>query len=215
MDHLYFISGFGADERVFSKFISKGNEVHFIQWLIPVKKEPLIDYAKRMAAYIHHKDPVLIGLSFGGIMCVEISKIFPVKAVILISSMKSFEEMPFWMRFAGATMLHRILPLRSFKLIESLENYNLGIETFEEKKMMAAYRKNIDQQYTNWAINIILTWKNTWKPEKLFHIHGRKDRLLPIRNIKADYVIQTGGHMMILNRAKEINEAVNKILSAI
>ncbi len=215
MNHLYFISGFGSDEKVFSKLILKDHEVHFIQWLIPVNKESLHDYAKRMAAQIEDDAPVLIGLSFGGMMCIEIAKQIPTKAVILISSIKSFKEMPFWMRLAGTTGIHHLIPLKSFKLIEPIENYNLGLETGEEKEMVSAYRKNINQKYSNWAIHVILTWKNVWKPKKLFHIHGKRDRMFPIGKIKADVVIPTGGHMMIMNRAAEVNEALNKILATL
>ena len=212
MVHLYCISGFGADESVFSKLQLEDSDIHFIPWLIPSKKETLSAYATRMAGQIYHKDPILLGLSFGGMMCIEIAKLVPVKVVILISSFKTYLELPSWMRLAGAIGMHHLVPLKSFKLTEPLQNYNLGIETTEEKTMVTNYRKNVNQQYTNWAINKILTWKNIWKPDKLFHIHGGKDRLLPIGNIKADYVIKSGGHMMIMNRAGEVSEWLNKIL---
>lgn len=215
MKHLYCISGFGADERVFSKFALQEYEIHFIKWLIPEKKESLKHYAKRMSGQIHHATPILIGLSFGGMMCIEIAKQIPTKAVILISSIKTFLEMPGWMKLAGSLGIHHIFPLRSFKLIEPIENYNLGLETKEEKEMVESYRKNVDQNYTNWAIHVILTWKNVWKPEKLFHIHGKKDRIFPIRKIKADVIIPSGGHMMIMNRAEEVNKALKKILASL
>ena len=32
------------------------------------------------------RNPILIGLSFGGMMCIEIAKLIPVEKVILISS---------------------------------------------------------------------------------------------------------------------------------
>jgi pimeloyl-ACP methyl ester carboxylesterase len=212
MKHVYCISGFGADERVFAKLTFPGYETHFINWLIPEKNESIVAYAKRLTGQIHHEKPILTGLSFGGIMCIEISKLILVEKIILISSIKTFDEMPLQMRFAGKLKLHKIFPMRSFKLIEPIENYNLGIETSEEKNLVHQYRKNINQQYTDWAINTILNWDNTFIPQNLFHIHGDKDRIFPVKNLKPDYVVKTGGHFMIMNRYEMVNKHINSIL---
>ncbi len=48
MKHIYCISGFGADERVFEKVDFGENDVHFIQWKIPEKHETIESYAARM-----------------------------------------------------------------------------------------------------------------------------------------------------------------------
>ena len=214
MNHIYCISAFGADDKVFSKFELNGHEIHFIKWNIPGRKETISSYAKKLSEQILHRNPILLGLSFGGMMCIEIARIIPVQMIILISSIKSYREMPYWMRLSGKLKLDKILPLRSFKLIEPLENYNLGLESAAEKEMVTTYRRNIDRQYNNWAINQILNWKNDWKPENLFHIHGENDRIFPIKKIKADHVIPNAGHFMIMNRAVEVNEHIRLVLSS-
>lgn len=213
MKHLYCISGFGADERVFANLSFSNYKVHFIPWLIPVKKESLTAYAKRMSENIKHENPVLLGLSFGGMMCIEIAKIIKTKKVILISSVKSSREMPRWMRLAGKSRIHNIFPLRSFRLFEPIQNYNLGITNKAELDLVREYRKNIGQRYTDWAANEIVNWQNDWQPDNMVHIHGTNDHMFPIKKIKADYIIKGGGHFMIMNKAAEINEVLNDILS--
>ena len=213
MKHIYCISGFGSDEKVFSKLTFTGYETHFIKWIIPVKNESISSYAKRLAEQIHHDKPVLIGLSFGGMMCIEIAKILPIQKIILISSIKSFHELPFWMRLSGKLKLDKVLPLKTFKLIEPLQDYNLGIETIDEKELVHLYRRKINQQYSNWAVNTILNWKNEHLPENLFHIHGAKDRIFPLKKVKPDYIVNTGGHLMIMNRHNMVNEYINNILN--
>ncbi len=212
MNNVYCISGFGADERVFSKLNFGGNNVHFIPWLLPEKKERIEEYARRMAEKIAHENPVLLGLSFGGMMGIEIAKFMRTQKVILISSIKSLHEVPLWMKLAGKTQLNKIFPLRSFRLFEPIQNYNLGIENKTELQLVREFRKNIGQEYTNWAANEILNWKNTWQPENLFHIHGSKDHMFPIRNIKTKYIIPGGGHFMVMNRAEKVNEVLGSIL---
>ena len=213
MKHIYCISGFGADGRVFSKLNFVNTDVHFIPWFNPLKKETIEAYAKRMSAQIHHKDPILFGLSFGGIMCIEIAKIISTGKVIIISSIKSFHEMPLWMKLTGKLQLDKIVPLKTFKFIEPLENFNLGIENNEELKLVSEYRKTIGQQYTNWATHQILNWKNEWQPKNMVHIHGGKDHIFPLKNIKADYVIPDGGHFMIMNRYQKVNNILEEILN--
>jgi len=44
------------------------------------------------------------------------------------------------------------------------------------------------------------------------HIHGDQDRIFPIKNIKPDYVIKGGTHMMVWNRADEISAIINGLL---
>ncbi len=212
MNNIYCISGFGADERVFSNLNFGENNVHFIPWLLPEGKERIADYAKRMAEKIKHDNPVLLGLSFGGIMCIEVAKFIRTQKVILISSIKSLHEVPLWMKVVGKTQLNKIFPLRSFRLFEPIQNYNLGIENDSELQLVREYRKSIGQQYTNWAANEILNWKNNWQPGNLFHIHGSRDHMFPIRNIKTKYVIPGGGHFMVMNRAEKVNEVLGSIL---
>lgn len=212
MKHIYCISGFGADERVFSRLEFGNNSVHFIRWLIPLQKETIEAYAGRMSEAIPDAAPILIGLSFGGIISIEIAKLIKTQQVILISSIKSFHEMPLWMRLAGKSKLNQFLPVKQYKILEPLQNYNLGIENDDELKLVREYRNRISQQYTDWSIHQILNWKNEWQPQNLVHIHGGRDHMFPIKNIKADYIIADGGHFMIMNRSGKINPIIKMIL---
>ncbi|MDQ6904266.1 MAG: alpha/beta hydrolase [Bacteroidota bacterium] len=209
MKHIYCISGFGADERVFSKLDFGDNQVHYLSWLLPFSNEKIEAYAKRMAEKILHPNPILFGLSFGGMMVIEISKLINTDKIIIISSIKSRNELPLWMRIAGKLKLDKILPMRSFGLIKPLENYNLGIENEDERKLVNSYRKNVSQAYTNWAIDQILNWKNEWQPANLSRIHGGKDHIFPLKYLKPDYIIKDGGHFMIMNRNKKVNEILS------
>ena len=74
MKHIYCISGLGADERVFSKFQFPEHELHFIKWIIPEKKESIQSYAQKLIGQVQDDYPILIGLSFGGMMCIEMAK---------------------------------------------------------------------------------------------------------------------------------------------
>jgi len=213
MKHIYYISGFGADERVFAKIDFGENPSHFIAWKIPEKHETIESYAKRMRAEITHPNPVLIGLSFGGMLAIEIAKLIPVEKIILVSSVCCRRELPFYMKLTSALNLNRLIPMKPYPILEPIENYNLGVETKEEKQLLREYRRNLNLQYSNWAINEVVNWKNEWLPRNYIHIHGTNDHIFPIRYIiNPDYKIKNAGHLLLMYNYQEVNEILKKEL---
>ncbi|MFT3678698.1 MAG: alpha/beta hydrolase [Ferruginibacter sp.] len=213
MKTIYLISGLGADERIFSRLKISGHKIVHLPWLTPLKNETIRDYAKRMSEHIKEPNPVIAGLSFGGMMSIEISKLVNPSKIILISSIPSFHQLPRWMRLAGLFKLNRILPMRSFRILQPIEDRNMGVETPEDKILVRHYRKTVDQVYLNWAINQVLNWKNDWQPPVVYHIHGTRDRIFPSAKLSPTHKIQGGGHFMVYNRAEEVSRLILEILN--
>lgn len=212
MKTIYCISGLGADERAFAKLKLKDCKLQVIKWLMPNANETIQHYATRMRADIIDENPVLMGLSFGGMLCTEIAKQIPVAKIILISSVKSSKELPLWMRAVAKLKLNKIVPLKSTRLTQPIQNRMLGLQSAEEKTLVASLRREADLPYTNWAVNQAINWKNDWQHPHIFHIHGDKDNMFPIKYIKADYTIKNAGHFMIMNRAAEVSDCINEAL---
>ena len=215
MKDIYCISGLGADERVFSKLNFGNHRVSFLKWEIPDKNEPLDKYAHRFLNKINSPKPILLGLSFGGMMCVEMAKQIETEKIFMISSVQTNSELPWLYRMIGKSRLNKVLPLKPYPFLEPIENYNLGVINEEEKTLAREFRQTVNPAYTNWAIDQLINWKNQRKFSNLVHIHGTADRLLPIKYVKPDFIIKGGGHFMIMNRAKEINAILEKELSSI
>jgi len=213
MKTIYCISGLGADERAFSKLKINNVVLKVIPWLMPEPDETIEDYATRMRAGITEENPILMGLSFGGMICTEIAKQIPVSKIIIISSIKSSKELPRWMKTVAILKLNKIVPLKSTRLTQPIQNKMLGIQSEEEKTLVASLRREVDLPYTNWAVHQAINWKNDWRHPNIFHIHGDNDFMFPIKNIKADYTIKNAGHFMIMNRAAEVSVCINTILS--
>jgi pimeloyl-ACP methyl ester carboxylesterase len=215
MKTIYCISGLGADERAFSRLQVTGYNLQVIAWLRPLPNETITQYATRMSEGIAVNEPIiLMGLSFGGFICTEIAKQLDVKKIIIISSIKQKIELPSWMRLAGYLKINKIVPVRqSFKITEPIQNKILGVNTAEEKMMINELRRNADKIYTKWAVNQVINWKNNWLHPAIFHIHGDKDYMFPIKTIKANYIVKNGGHFMIMNRAEEVSQHINHALS--
>jgi pimeloyl-ACP methyl ester carboxylesterase len=212
MKTIYCISGLGADERAFSKLKINGYVLKVIPWLMPGADETIEHYAARMRAGITEENPILMGLSFGGMISTEIAKQVPVSKIIIISSIKSSKELPRWMKAVATLKLNKIVPLKSSRLTQPIQNKMLGVQTEEEKTLVSSFRREVDLPYTNWAVNQAINWKNNWQHPNIYHIHGDNDHMFPIKNIKADFTIKDGGHFMIMNRAEEVSACINTIL---
>ncbi|MPS71651.1 MAG: alpha/beta hydrolase [Chryseobacterium sp.] len=210
MSKIYVFSGLGVDKRVFDNINFETLDVEFIDWIEPLENESLENYALRISKKINYVNPILIGLSFGGMLAVEISKIIKVEKLILIASAKNKFELPLIYRIFGKLNLIKLIPKKIFKQQNSITNWLFGIESDSEKQLLKDILQDTDLDFFSWAINEIANWKNETYPENCFHIHGNRDRIIPIKNIKADVMIENGGHFMTVNKAKEIENIIKK-----
>ncbi len=209
---LYIFSGLGADERVFERLDFSGFSVTFIKWIIPLKGESIEQYTARLLQQVTTPKPVLIGLSFGGLIAVEAAKQVTTEKVILIASAKTKNEIPFYYRFAGALRLHKLVPASLFKRSNTITHWFFGAYTAFEKKLLKQILEDTDPVFLNWAIDKIVRWSNRTPIQNLFHLHGTSDRILPLRFVQCDATVKNGGHFMTLNKVEEMNRILQQQL---
>ena len=205
---IYIISGLGADKRMFQNFSFEGYNVIHIDWIFPLENENLQNYALRISKNIKDENAILIGLSFGGILSVEISKIKKIKKVFLLSSAKTKFEIPFYYRVLGKLNLLKIIPNSILKRVNYLTYLVFGAKTNFEKNLLKDIIKNTDKHFLKWALHQIMNWKNENYSENIVHIQGDSDLILPHNFIKYDYLIKDGTHFMTLNQSKEIETII-------
>ncbi|MEB3279943.1 MAG: alpha/beta hydrolase [Lyngbya sp.] len=204
---IYFISGLGADRRVFKQLQIEGYQPVYIDWLEPEKGESLQNYAKRLTAQIKSDHPILVGLSFGGIVAVEIAKQIEVEKVILISSTTNQSEIPFYFKFFRGFPIHRIFPFKSLLwAIYWILFWLFSLETIDERRLLRAILRDTDAGFIKWAIDKVVMWKNDIIPDKLYHIHGLNDRIFPVRFLRSEFWSEPGGHFIILSQAEEVSK---------
>jgi esterase/lipase len=121
---IYIFSGLGADERVFINLDFSDYKYHFINWIPPLSNESIEGYAKRISNQINTPNPIIIGLSFGGMISIEIAKQMNTHKVILISSAKTSNDIPLLYRIIGAFRIHKIMPYKLFKKSNYLTKTN-------------------------------------------------------------------------------------------
>lgn len=210
---LYIFSGLGADERVFQRIDFCDYSITHVKWVAPVENESMEEYAARLLNQITTPKPMLLGISFGGMMAVEIAKQIEVEKVILISSAKTRKELPLYFRLAGMVRLHFIFPYRLMKKSNRMTNWFFGIDSITDENLLKQILIVTDVIFLKWAIDKIVRWNNKTIPDNIFHIHGSNDKIFPFDNVKKDAIIQEGGHFMIMNKAEEVKEILKRELN--
>ncbi|MEO1208524.1 MAG: alpha/beta hydrolase [Cyanobacteria bacterium J06638_20] len=210
---LYFISGLGADERVFQRLKLEGYRIVHLRWEMPERGEDLASYAQRLSAQIDTERPVLVGLSFGGLVATEIAKQQDVERVILISSAKTDAEIPGYFKFLRWFPIHHILPFKSLLWAMSwLVYWFFGLTDGAERVLLGEVLHNTDAHFLKWALHRLVTWRHDAASEAVYHVHGSGDRIFPLRYVSADCTIPAGGHFMVWNRAAEISQVIDQVL---
>jgi pimeloyl-ACP methyl ester carboxylesterase len=212
MKNLYFISGLGADERVFQYLDLKSYTINFVKWRTPLEKETIENYTARLKSQIDTDNPVIIGLSFGGFIAIELSKLIQTQKTILISSIKTKNELPYFLKLLNVSQIYKLIPAILLSKPALLNHWFFSVESESEKNLYKTMVKETDSELLKWSIDKILNWKNEVVINNVVHIHGAKDRIFPIRTTNPDYIVENGGHFMIVNRANEISNLLNKII---
>lgn len=206
--------GMAASPKIFEYIKLPDNqfEVHLLEWFIPLKNETISAYALRMTSEIKHDNIVLLGVSFGGVLVQEISKHITVRKLIIVSSVKSTNELPKKMLLAKTTMAYKLLPTQLMGNIELLAKYAFGSEVTKRLELYKKYLSVNDSSYLSWAIKEMVCWhQETYQPN-LVHIHGDNDAVFPIKYISNCITIKGGTHIMIINKYKWFNENLPSII---
>ncbi len=212
MHTLYLISGLGADERLF-KNLKLNFPTKPIKWISLLENEQLDGYALRLAEQIDKTQPFsIIGVSFGGMCAVQISKVLNPVYTILISSSKTRNELPFIIKTVKFIPVHKLLTDHMFIQLGYLSKRLFGIRNPEQSKLFLDMLKSMPINYYSRSVNAIAGWKNKEYPDGIYHLHGDNDFIIPFNKIQNPIRIKGGSHLMVLDQANEISEIINGFL---
>jgi pimeloyl-ACP methyl ester carboxylesterase len=207
--------GMAANPKIFQYIkLPDKFECHYMHWIMPEKNESIENYSRRLLTQIKHQKPVLIGVSFGGIIVQEIAKLIPVKQLILISTVKSHNEFsPLlkkslryrWYIFFPSKIMHYIKHFKIFGITKGLKH---------KIKLYQIYMDVDHPAYLNWAIKNLLSWKQTNLPGNFVHIIGEKDKVFPAKYISdPKIIVPNGRHDMIIFKAKWFNRHLPELIN--
>lgn len=212
----YFVSGLGGDKRLFAAIrMPEHVEPVYLDWIPALQHESLTNYAYRLGSAIPDKEPcILVGLSMGGMIVTELAKTKNCQKLILISSTPTSNGLPSWYRWAGGIKAEKWVPLSFIKAGSLLKRF-FSTESSKEKELLRDMIRNTKAEHLRWSMSAIIHWKQSEFPQSIVHIHGSKDRIIPIRLLRPTHVIPGAGHLMILQQSERINEILEAELSGL
>ena len=211
---VYFMPGLAASSSIFERIVLPHDvfEIVLLEWEIPLDNENLLDYAKRITQKIIHPNPVLIGVSFGGILVQEMARFIDASKVIIISSVKTNLEFPIRMKVAKTTKAYKLIPTNLLANVESLTKFSFGTKIDQRLKLYEKFLRVRDKRYLDWAVEQVILWDRTVADVSVIHIQGDADDVFPIKYIRNCIVVKGGTHVMILSKYKWFNENLPKII---
>ncbi len=211
---VYFMPGLAASSAIFERIdlSTEQFEIILLEWEIPLPSESLSLYAQRMALKVTHENPVLVGVSFGGILVQEMAAFLKPFRVIIISSVKTNLEFPRRMKVAKTTKAYKLIPTSLILNVENLAKFSFGEKIKSRLQLYEKFLSVRDINYLDWAIEQVILWERTEVDPSVIHIHGNQDDVFPIKYITNCIVVPGGNHAMILFRFRWLNEYLPEII---
>jgi pimeloyl-ACP methyl ester carboxylesterase len=214
--NLYFISGLGADKRIFQNLVLPDTfKIHYIEWLTVSENESMESYCKRLSNQIDQEKPFsLIGLSFGGVIAIELSKFLSPVQTVLISSFCFKKEVPWFYILIGKSRIYKILPPGMLLKPNNIAFRLFGAYKPEMKNLLKNIFEDTDPAFFEWAIRQLFSWDNHWKPANLLRIHGTADKILPYKEMMKAIPVKDGEHLMVYSKSAIVSQILTEKLLA-
>lgn len=212
---LYAIPGLGTTDKLFKNIHIKGVEIVVLKWPLPEKNDTMQSYAHKFLPQIKTDKPFcLMGVSFGGMLCTELSYIISPKKTFLISTCKCRKELPWYIRLFKYIPIHKIISEKQHRKMAYEGRWFIGFGRAYIPEYFGMINSMTKHYFKN-CINMIVNWTRTEFPQNNIHIHGDADKLLLHKYVEVDYTIKEGTHAMVLFQAEEINKIIEKELQKI
>ncbi|HUR80449.1 MAG TPA: alpha/beta fold hydrolase [Thermoanaerobaculia bacterium] len=197
---LYVLSGLGADERLFAPQRA-ARDVRGIELVSPAPREPLAGYAARLAGTLDlPREFDLAGASFGGMIALELARHVSPRRVYLLGSCRSPASISPMLR-----ALHRFA-FRPPRFTHALIARYFGATSSDHVELFSGMLAATPPAFFDWAVRAIFTWRGVAHlPMPVVHVHGDRDRLIPLARVWPDHVIAGAGHLLTLTHAAEVN----------
>ena len=215
---LILFSGLAADANVFVPQKLAFPQLVVPRWPVPRRNDTLESYCQRIAADLPSNGKLIIGgASFGGIVALQVAKNLSPAAVVLIGSVRSPSQLP-WI----AKLARPLKPFVQFIPVALLQLCCAPLASRTAKRFAPHLRGlawqfcRSDREVFRWSLARILDWKDAPDLDcPVFHVHGSRDMVLPVRYTHPDETVAGGGHVISLTHPDAVNEFVRRVIQQV
>lgn len=212
---IYAIPGLGTTEKLYINTMVNGVKPIILDWPLPSENDTMVSYAKKFIPQIDTSKPFcLLGVSFGGMLCTELSKLISPEKTFLISTCKTRAELPWFIKLFKHIPIYKYISEVKHRKMAYQGRWIIGFGRAYIPEFLGMVN-SMKENYFKYCMHIIVNWNGTELPSNAVHIHGTGDRLLLYRCVKADYAVKGGSHAMVVFRAEEVNKIMEDELKAL
>ena len=202
---LILLPGMGGDGRLFRPQRAVFPNLIVPSWIEPLPKESLVDYAARFAKVIDPGQPCFLGgVSFGGVVALEVASHLMTRECFLLGSIRSPQEIPRRLRLFRSVSGLVMIPKWLSPCVLACGSRYLN------PTVRGALHQvhDADGRFLRWAAQAILNWtpSDGVKSVRVSQINGDRDRVFPHGLTKADRVVPGAGHLVSLTHPDVVNQ---------
>jgi pimeloyl-ACP methyl ester carboxylesterase len=208
------LPGMGADARLFD---AQESSLRFTvpPWPDPMPTDTLQSYAARFASVLRDPPSIVGGASFGGMVALELAALTNPAAVVLVGSCAAPDAVAPYIRMLGRAVVH--LPSWAFRPRPWTSSFllpKLGELDRAGRSLFWSMAARVPPAFLKWACSAVLGWRPTPLDVPVFHIHGDRDRLIPIGRVRPTEVVRGGGHLLSLTHPRQVTSFIAGIAQA-
>jgi pimeloyl-ACP methyl ester carboxylesterase len=145
---------------------------------------------------------LVCGVSFGGIVARELAHLISARGCILVSSIRTPNELPPWFRAMTYS------PARSERVLAAAGTLAKSMPRRVRTRSTVRLTKFAGSggAWHRWATSAVLRWRPQAELDQIptLHIHGDADTTLPLRYVRPDVIISGGGHVLPLSHPEQL-----------
>ena len=203
---LYLIPGTGADHRLFDALDLAAYDTAHVRLPVAEWGETMAAYAARVAReQIDTTRPfALVGVSLGGMVATELAEQLSPEQVLIIASAKTRDELPAGYRLARYVPVYRVVGGRTMRFFTKLVQPVYEPMAAAQRALFVDMIYGKAPRFLQRAVGLMVNWERTEAPPGIVHLHGERDRTLPLKAVSPTLAVRGEGHMLTYSRPEVV-----------
>ena len=207
---LILLPGMMADHRLLASQQTAFPNLVVPAWPEHRPSDTIGNFAERLADTLRPIGPCFVGgVSFGGVVALELARHLDSLGCILISSVRSSGELPLRFRLCrGAGFLSQ----SAFDTVTSV-----AVRSFRPSMPRAARRRSdrlLSSPFFCWATRAMLRWTACDPGVPIAQIHGDADLTFPVERTQPDQIVDRAGHMLVSTHSEIVNQFISQFIAS-